>query len=111
MKKAAASPEVFNFSNRVDHARPKKRKKKKIYVHTYISFTARRQGKGFPRQESTSQISLSFWIPKNSRSPTEKRLMTFLQEGTSKNIYNKKLAGSQNLPRWLFALALPIATH
>lgn len=53
----------------------------------------------------------SFWIPKNSRSPTEKRLMTFLQEGTSKNIYNKKLAGSQNLPRWLFALALPIATH
>lgn len=89
----------------------KKKKKKKIYVHTYISFTARRQGKGFPRQESTSQISLSFWIPKNSRSPTEKRLMTFLQEGTSKNIYNKKLAGSQNLPRWLFALALPIATH
>lgn len=65
MKKAAASPEVFNFSNRVDHARPKKKKKKKIYVHTYISFTARRQGKGFPRQESASQIS--FWIPKNPK--------------------------------------------
>lgn len=42
MKKAAASPEVFNFSNRVDHARPKKKKKKKnkkkkyMYIHIFL---------------------------------------------------------------------------
>lgn len=38
--------------------------------------------------------------------------MTYLQEGATKNnIYNKRLAGSQALPRWSFSLALPIATH
>lgn len=56
---------------------------------------------------AASWISLSFWIPKNSRSPIEMRLMTCLQEGSSKNnTYNKKSAGSQNLPRWFFWLSL-----
>lgn len=99
MKKATALPAEFPiFSTQVDHARQKKKK-----------FLWRPEDKEIECSQAgaASWISLSFWIPKNSRSPIEMRLMTCLQEGSSKNnTYNKKSAGSQNLPRWFFWLSL-----